>query len=175
MEGVDLLDERLTGGMGLYHWQRRLLDEWLLQGQIPAAVDVPTGLGKTKAMTAWLIARAVGSALPRRLVYVVDRRAVVDQASSEAQTLASALRTVLTDDAIDAKLRNRWSQNLGLNKDIELPISTLRGQFIDNKKWMDQPHATSIVVGTVDMVGSRRLTRLRYASHHRRGSSCSAV
>jgi len=54
-------------------------------------------------------------------------------------------------------MRACWRRNLGLSKDIEIPISTLRGQFIDNKKWMDRPHATSIVVGTVDMVGSRLL------------------
>jgi CRISPR-associated endonuclease/helicase Cas3 len=157
VEEVDLLEERLTGGMGLYLWQRRLLGEWLLQGRIPAAVDVPTGLGKTKAIAAWLIARASGSALPRRLVYVVDRRAVVDQATAEAQALASALREALADVAIDATMRNRWKENLGLGEDLDLPISTLRGQFVDNKRWIDRPYATSIVVGTVDMVGSRLL------------------
>lgn len=39
----------------------------------------------------------------------------------------------------------------------KLPISTLRGQHLDNHEWLDDPAAPAIVVGTVDMVGSRLL------------------
>lgn len=53
----------------------------LLQGDLPQTVDIPTELGKTAVMALWLVALAEGANLPRRLVYVVDRRAVVDQAS----------------------------------------------------------------------------------------------
>jgi CRISPR-associated endonuclease/helicase Cas3 len=74
-----------------FRWQRRLLEEYLAKGHTPDAVDVPTGLGKTMVMALWLIARAQGSPLPRRLVYVVDRRAVVDQATEEAEKLRAAL------------------------------------------------------------------------------------
>ena len=42
-------------------------------------------------MAVWLLARAAGAALPRRLVYVVDRRAVVDQATEFAVQLRKAL------------------------------------------------------------------------------------
>ena len=42
-------------------------------------------------MAIWLIARAHGADLPRRLVYVVDRRAVVNQATEEAEKLRNAL------------------------------------------------------------------------------------
>lgn len=70
-------------GRAPFPWQRRL-HERLKAGQPPRAVDVPTGLGKTSAMAAWLLARAASSAVPNRLVYVVDRRTVVDQASDEA-------------------------------------------------------------------------------------------
>jgi CRISPR-associated endonuclease/helicase Cas3 len=38
-----------------------------------------------------------------------------------------------------------------------LPISTLRGQHIDNKEWLEDPAAPAIIVGTVDMIGSRML------------------
>ncbi|WP_201281692.1 hypothetical protein [Methylosinus sp. Ce-a6] len=38
-----------------------------------------------------------------------------------------------------------------------LPISTLRGQFADNRAWLDDPSSPAIVVGTVDMIGSRLL------------------
>ncbi len=69
--------------------------------------------------------------LPRRLVYVVDRRAVVDQATREAEKLKD----------VNADLR----------------VSTLRGQYADNRDWLEDPAAPAIVVGTVDMIGSRLL------------------
>jgi CRISPR-associated endonuclease/helicase Cas3 len=38
-----------------------------------------------------------------------------------------------------------------------LPISTSRGQFIDNREWLHDPSKPAIIVGTVDMIGSRLL------------------
>ena len=69
-----------------FRWQMRLLSRFV-DGDLPAAVDVPTGLGKTSVMALWLLALAAGADLPRRLVYVVDRRAVVDQATRFAERL----------------------------------------------------------------------------------------
>ena len=60
-----------------FRWQMRLLRR-LLDADLPRVVDIPTGLGKTSVMALWLIALAEAARLPRRLVYVVDRRAVVD-------------------------------------------------------------------------------------------------
>jgi len=73
---LDSQFKTLTGFSPL-SWQSRLFSEYFEKGEIPAAVDIPTGLGKTAVMALWLIARAGGAQLPRRLVYVVDRRAVV--------------------------------------------------------------------------------------------------
>ena len=66
----------------------------LINGKFPDALDLPTGPGKTSVMAIWLVARALAGedalkAIPRRLVYIVDRRAVVDQATEEAEKLAS--------------------------------------------------------------------------------------
>ena len=38
-----------------------------------------------------------------------------------------------------------------------LPISTLRGGFADNRDWLEDPSLPAIIVGTIDMVGSRLL------------------
>jgi CRISPR-associated endonuclease/helicase Cas3 len=38
-----------------------------------------------------------------------------------------------------------------------LAISTLRGQFADNAEWRDDPARPAVIVGTVDMIGSRLL------------------
>lgn len=140
---------RLRDALGLaagdtpFPWQERLLEAFV-NGEIPAALDIPTGLGKTAVMAAWLVARACGAPVPRRLVYVVDRRAVVDQATS----VAEQLRTWVTQDG-DAKA------DLGLTG--MLPVSTLRGQHVDNRAWLEDPAAPAIVLGTVDMIGSRLL------------------
>jgi CRISPR-associated endonuclease/helicase Cas3 len=83
--------------------------------------------------------------MPRRLVYVVDRRAVVDQATGVAESLREWVAG--ERDAADA---------LGLDG-RPLPISTLRGQHVDNRAWLEDPSSPAIIVGTVDMVGSRLL------------------
>lgn len=139
----------LAGALGLpagaspFPWQVRLLRR-LLAGHLPRAVDLPTGLGKTKVMAVWLVARALGAPVPRRLVYLVDRRAVVDQATDEAEALRQWV-----ERSPDVRAA------LGLTR--PLPISTLRGQHADNRAWLSDPASPAIVVGTVDMVGSRLL------------------
>ena len=126
-----------------FRWQMRLLCRLLDRGP-PGIVDIPTGLGKTSVMALWLIALAEGARLPRRLVYVVDRRAVVDQATRFAERLRS-------------NMPGELAAKLGLDGSAKLPISTLRGGFADNRDWLEDPSKPAIVVGTIDMVGSRLL------------------
>ena len=140
-----------------FGWQRRLLRRFI-DANLPAAVDVPTGLGKTSVMALWLIALGEGARLPRRLVYVVDRRAVVDQATRFAERLRTNMPADLTD-------------RLGLHQrdgKPKLPISTLRGGFVDNRDWLDDPSRPALLVGTVDMIGSRLLFE-GYGVSRRRG------
>ena len=47
----------LTGHAPL-RWQARLFDAHLSNGECPAALDIPTGLGKTNRMGMWPIAQA---------------------------------------------------------------------------------------------------------------------
>lgn len=136
-----------------YKWQERLQCRWFVEDRIPDAVDIPTGLGKTAAIALWLSALAVGAKLPRRLIYIVDRRTVVDQASEEADRLAFALGETEGDNPVINELR----RGLGLEDRQRLPVSTLRGQHLDNRLWLENPSAPAIIVGTVDMIGSRLL------------------
>ena len=76
-----------------YRWQMRLY-EALLEGEIYDALDLPTGLGKTSIIPLWLLARCAAAPLPRRLIYVVDRRAVVDQATAITDKIAAAIGPV---------------------------------------------------------------------------------
>ncbi len=165
-------DQSFTALAGFppFPWQRLLFDQYLSKGELPAGVDIPTGLGKTAIMAIWLLARAkqglleltrsdsprsdspgqIGNqSLPRRLVYVVDRRAVVDQATSFAEDIRDRLDSCQELDAVRYGLR--------LDNGKRLPISTLRGRHIDNREWMEDPSAAAIIVGTVDMIGSRLL------------------
>ena len=159
---LDAVFECLTAEEGQpghepFRWQKRLLRHFI-DADLPAAVDVPTGLGKTSVMALWLIALGEGAGLPRRLVYVVDRRAVVDQATR----FAERLRTNLPADLAD---------RLGLDEregKPRLPISTLRGGFVDNRDWLDDPSRPALMVGTVDMIGSRLLFE-GYGVSKRRG------
>jgi len=138
--------ERLAKALDVtspFPWQLALLDRFL-EGRATSAIDVPTGLGKTAVMAIWLVARAAGAAVPRRLVYVVDRRAVVDQATQVAEKLRALV-------GADLELQRA----LGLEG--ALPISTLRGKHLDNRQWLVDPSIPAIVLGTVDMIGSRLL------------------
>ena len=123
--------ERLTGNPP-YRWQQRLYDQFVAHN-LPTAIDLPTGLGKTSVMAIWLIARQANPALPRRLVYVVDRRVVVDQATTEAERMKEK------------------------SEAPPLTISTLRGQHADKRVWLEDPSRAAIIVGTIDMIGSRLL------------------
>jgi CRISPR-associated endonuclease/helicase Cas3 len=143
-------------------WQKRLFGK-LVDGDIPAALDLPTGLGKTSVIAIWLIALAEQAAagavrLPRRLVYVVDRRTVVDQATAEALKLRNTLKTFDANDAI-GWIRGALDKLCVDPSDEASPlaISTLRGELADNREWQADPARAAIVVGTVDMIGSRLL------------------
>lgn len=130
----DSIFHSLTGKPPL-NWQRRLYQDWG-DRKIEPVIDLPTGLGKTMVMAIWLIARAKNPLLGRRLIYVVDRRTVVDQATE--------LATQITKKAPEAG--------------IEVPaISTLRGQLADNREWSRDPAKPAIIIGTVDLIGSALL------------------
>lgn len=149
-------------------WQQRLFDRFVAGGGIPQICDVPTGLGKTSVIPIWLIALAEQAqagqvTLPRRLIYIVNRRTVVDQATTVVEQLRERLYT--PDDL-------RWSQHSEVllklatslrmlsseaGDELFLGISTLRGELADNEEWKMDPARAAIVVGTIDMVGSKLL------------------
>lgn len=117
---------------------------------------LPTGLGKTSVIAIWLIALASRPTLPRRLIYVVNRRTVVDQTTYEVEQVS---RNLSKSPDLEAALwnlcalRNDFSEEQG----VPLAISTLRGQFEDNQAWSSDPARPAVICGTVDMIGSRLL------------------
>jgi len=125
-----------------FPWQIELFEEWFVKGKFPHSCNLPTGLGKTSVIAIWLIALINRpDKMPRRLVYVVNRRTVVDQTTDEVEKLRENL----------SRLENLPDHTR------QLAISTLRGQFADNHEWSADPSRPAVICGTVDMIGSRLL------------------
>lgn len=131
-----------------FRWQRRLWAE-MVAGNLPDVIDIATGLGKTAIIPIWLLAIAIQSplTLPRRLIYVVNRRTVVDQATDIAQRIREKLPAVPEVHLPLGKLSS--------DPENPLAISTLRGEQQDNKEWQTDPARPAIIIGTVDMIGSK--------------------
>ncbi|GAB1410415.1 hypothetical protein MASR1M90_15690 [Desulfovibrionales bacterium] len=137
-----------------FPWQERLFHEFA-HGKIPETANIPTGLGKTSVVAIWLIALAMHpDKTPRRLVYVVNRRTVVDQTTTEVEKLRQALVEKEELKEIQAKLKQLCTLPLPVSTASPLAISTLRGQFADNYEWSADLTRPAVIVGTVDMVGS---------------------
>jgi CRISPR-associated endonuclease/helicase Cas3 len=144
----------LTGVRAPFPWQRRL-GRFFARGDFDACrtVSLPTGLGKTSIIPIWLLALGANPAqVPRRLVYVVNRRTVVDQASDDVKRV----RERLGSESLTV-LRERLRGLCGVPTVTPLAVSTLRGQFADNAEWRIDPARPAVIVGTVDMIGSRLL------------------
>jgi len=130
---------RILTGYLPFPWQEALYSRFA-SANIPKTVCIPTGLGKTNVVALWLLALMNHpDSMPRRLVYVVNRRTVVDQTTAEVERLRKNL----------AKLHHERLKTLA--------ISTLRGQFADNREWSADPSQPAVICGTVDMIGSRLL------------------
>lgn len=144
----------LTGNEnGHFPWQWALYQRFVSDrpDNIPDACTLPTGLGKTSVIALWLIALAHHpEKMPRRLVYVVNRRTVVDQSTREAEKLRENLTRV-------PEVAARLCELCAVPADPPLAISTLRGQYADNREWSADPSRPAIICGTVDMIGSRLL------------------
>lgn len=148
-----------------FPWQEKLFRR-LAAGDLPRHCDVPTGLGKTSVITVWLTALATSlldpercGRVPRRLIYIVDRRVVVDQATAEVERLLDCLGSAAEVEGLAvlrplvAALVNAGTAGGGCG----VTVSTLRGKYADNHDWHLDPSRPAIVVGTVDMIGSRML------------------
>jgi CRISPR-associated endonuclease/helicase Cas3 len=144
-------DFALITGHPPFPWQRALYAQFVA-GAFASACDLPTGLGKTSVMAIWLLALAKNPRLPRRLVYVVNRRTVVDQSTAQAEWLR---RQLLEPQA--RHLHDALEALSAVKSEHPLTISTLRGEFADNAAWRRDPSRPAIIVGTVDMIGSRLL------------------
>ena len=134
-----------------YPWQRRLYRR-LLDGEVPEALEIPTGLGKTTAVLLALLARLVNPDLPRRVVYIVDRRTLVDQTAQTIHAWIERIGTV-------PELAGAFERLAAFPDQSPVGLGVLRGGLADDGAWRVDPARPAVIVGTVDMIGSRLLFR----------------
>lgn len=131
-----------------FPYQRRLAENpW------PDLVDVPTGMGKTAAVVlAWAWKRgwrpggeriASDANTPRRLVYCLPMRVLVEQTQRECE---------------------QWLRNLGASGVAgqgRVAVQVLMGgsEDLKNPVWAEHPEEDQILIGTQDMLLSRALMR----------------
>lgn len=153
----------LKGGEGqtAFPWQSQLVRQIDGRREWPDLVDLPTGTGKTSLleMAVFLMALDAGRPpaarwMPRRVVLVVDRRVVVDQADARGARIANALNAntgVL--GAVSARLRSLSGGG------PPLVTTVLRGGIVRDETWARRPDVPALISSTVDQVGSRLLFR----------------
>lgn len=133
-----------------FPFQRRLAE----QTSLPAVLNVPTGAGKTAAViAAWVWRRHVDPAgTPRRLVYALPMRVLVEQTAATARQMLRRLG-LLYEGPPDPSAPG-------------IRVAILMGGHVDEAWWLE-PEREAILVGTVDMLVSRALNRGYALSRYR--------
>jgi CRISPR-associated endonuclease/helicase Cas3 len=107
-------------------------------GGLPSAVQAPTGTGKTGVILAWLWRRwYYPDSTPRRLIYTLPQRSLVEQVAGEAR---------------------RWLANLDPLEPVALHV-VMGGAGESQRQWRLDMHLPAIVIGTVDSLVSKALNR----------------
>lgn len=137
-----------------FPWQIRLTSQVIERQAWPKVMDLPTGSGKTAVLDTALFALAARpDVFPRRIVFVIDRRIVVDQVYERAEKIKHQIKTGTSP--ILEKVRSRLSDLC----DEPLGVAALRGGIPIDGDWAGRPDQPWVVVSTVDQFGSRLLFR----------------
>ena len=153
---------RFVHGHDPFPWQRRLVEQLACESRWPDVLELPTGTGKTAALDAAVFHLALEAdrkerRAPLRIVLVVDRHLVVDDADRRARKIACALR-----DPERGGVVNEVAQRLQRLGDADAPplvAERLRGGAPLEHDWARTPTQPTILCSTVDQVGSRLLFR----------------
>ena len=146
---------RVVHGHDPFPWQQRLTAQVLAEGRWPSVIDLPTGTGKTAVLDTAVFAMAAQPDLaPRRVVFVIDRRIVVDQVYERARRIQCRLES--RDTPVLRRVRERMS---ALSDGEPLGVAALRGGVPIDDDWAHRPDQPWIMVSTVDQFGSRLLFR----------------
>lgn len=145
---------------GPMRWMARLFHD-IITGHYPRLVDLPTGAGKTELVIVWLLALAwcgrSGAScnpVPRRLVWVVNRRVLVQQVFALAEEL---LVKLTGDGAPELNEMRDGLRAVSGNTEAFFDLVELRGQIVPDRDWAIRPTIPQLIIGTVDQIGSRLL------------------
>lgn len=157
---------KTTGHEGPFNYQRRLA----LDGELPQLLDVPTGAGKTAGVVlAWLWRRRFASeeirkATPRRLVYCLPMRVLVEQTRDNVVNWLHRLGCL--GGAAHVQTKDGKEVVVDYEPNWEHPdkitVTVLMGGE-DADEWDLYPERDAVIIGTQDMLLSRALNR-GYAS-----------
>ena len=140
-----------------FPWQRRLTGQVLDRSEWPAVIDLPTGTGKTGVLDTAVFTMALRPDIfPRRVVFVIDRRIVVDQVCERATRIADRVKQGATP--LLSQVRDRLRELSG-GETEPLGVAALRGGIPVDNEWAQRPDQPWVVVSTVDQFGSRLLFR----------------
>ena len=138
MKYAEIFRKATRGEFAAYPYQEAFAEG----AALPSLLRVPTGAGKTEAAAlGWLYRRfehpdqSVRDSTPRRLVYCLPMRTLVEQ----------------TVERIKG-----WIDNLGMDDEV-CAVTLMGGE--PPTKWYLYPEKTFIIVGTQDMLLSRALNR----------------
>ena len=139
-----------------FPWQRRLMKRVLDRGW-PDVIDIPTGAGKTAVLDIAVFAMAARPDIsPRRIVFVIDRRIVVNQVHVRAKLIRDSIRNASRDSTL--KTIQERLQRL-TDGDHPLDVAALQGGIPIDNEWTQRPDQPWVIVSTVDQFGSRLLFR----------------
>ena len=149
-------------GVDPFPWQSKLARQVIENGKWPSLLDLPTGAGKTATLDiavfhlACEAERGQERKAPIRILFVIDRRIVVDAAFERARKIADALKGA--DGGILNTVANRLQCFAGTDAPV-LQVTRLRGGMPQERDWARSPVQPLVAISTVDQVGSRLLFR----------------
>lgn len=152
-----------------FKWQKRLAAEVLQEGaDWPDLIRVPTACGKTSVLDLAIFQLALqAESAPaqrtagRRICFVVDRRLVIDEVTEHALRIRSALVAAANGSRTEPVLKAVASRlkELAADPAAILRVVRLRGGVYRDDGWAADPLTPTILVSTVDQIGSRLLFR----------------
>jgi CRISPR-associated endonuclease/helicase Cas3 len=142
----------------------------------PECLALPTGSGKTTCLDIAVFALACQAELPasqrtaaRKIIFVVDRRVIVDEAFEHARAMSRKLADAVNQqcggilqEVAEALLKIAGAEALGpLLAEPLLPLTChqLRGGMYRDDAWARTPTQPCVIASTVDQIGSRLLFR----------------
>ncbi len=148
-------------GLEPFRWQAALAKKVCHTGEWPEGLNLPTGSGKTSVIDVAVFHLAQEAAkkqdrnAPIRIVFVVDRRLVVDDVFEHASRIATKIQE--SNGPVTKKVAEALSMLSTTGEPLR--VVKIRGGMVQEPDWAKTPAQPLIIVSTIDQAGSRLLFR----------------